>query len=474
PATLEGTAQAVSNGWRVAADATGPGGTAARIEGLVANDFRLDLALRGNAPLGLANAALAPRRIEGTARFDLRVAGPPQLSSVSGQITTQGARLTAPTQRLTFEAIDGSVTLDRGRATLDVTTRSGDGGRISASGSLALSAPFQGDIGMRIDGVVLRDPQLYETSVNGTISVSGPLAGGALITGDLSLPRAEIRVPSSTVSTLGALPDVRHVAPPPAVRRTLSYAGLTTEGTPAGQNGGGGPPARPYPLDITISAPSQIFVRGRGLDAELGGTLRITGTTANPIPQGGFELVRGRLDLLGQRFQLSEGVVRIEGDFNPYLRLVVTTERDEVQVSIIVEGQANDPQVSFASSPPLPEDEVLAQLLFERSIEDLSALQLVQLANGVATLTGRGNGALAGLRTGLGLDDLDITQGEDGGAALRVGKYLSENVYTDVTVESGGRSEVNLNLDLTRSVTVRGGVSNEGDSSLGVFFERDY
>ncbi|MFP4405569.1 translocation/assembly module TamB domain-containing protein [Rhodosalinus sp.] len=474
PATLEGTAQAVSNGWRVAADATGPGGTAARIEGLVANDFRLDLSLRGNAPLGLANVALTPRRIEGTARFDLRVAGPPQLSSVSGQITTQGARLTAPTLRLTFEAIDGSVTLDRGRATLDVTTRSGDGGRISASGSLALSAPFQGDIGMRIDGVVLRDPQLYETSVNGTISVSGPLAGGALITGDLSLPRAEIRVPSSTVSTLGALPDVRHVAPPPAVRRTLSYAGLTTEGTPAGQNGGGGPPARPYPLDITISAPSQIFVRGRGLDAELGGTLRITGTTANPIPQGGFELVRGRLDLLGQRFQLSEGVVRIEGDFNPYLRLVVTTERDEVQVSIIVEGQANDPQVSFASSPPLPEDEVLAQLLFERSIEDLSALQLVQLANGVATLTGRGNGALAGLRTGLGLDDLDITQGEDGGAALRVGKYLSENVYTDVTVESGGRSEVNLNLDLTRSVTVRGGVSNEGDSSLGVFFERDY
>lgn len=474
PATLEGNARAAPNGWRVAADATGPGGTAARIEGLVANDVRLDLSLRGSAPLGLANVVLSPRRIEGTARFDLRVAGPPQLSSVSGRITTQDASLTAPTLRLTFDPIDASVTLASGRASLDVTAQPSDGGRIAASGSVTLSPPFQGDIDVRLDDVVIRDPRLYETSVNGILSVTGPLAGGARIMGDLSLPGAEIRVPSSMVSTLGSLPGVRHVAPPPAVRRTLSYAGLTTDGAPDSQNGRGGSAARPYPLDITISAPSRIFIRGRGLDAELGGTLRITGTTATPIPQGGFELIRGRLDLLGQRFQLTEGAVRIEGDFDPYLRLVVTTARDDVRVSIIVEGQADNPDVTFTSSPPLPEDEVLAQLLFGRSIDDLSALQLVELANGVATLAGRGNGALAGLRTGLGLDDLDITQGEDGGAAVRVGKYLSENVYTDVTVESGGRSEVNLNLDLTPSVTVRGGVSNEGDSSLGVYFERDY
>ncbi|RBI86202.1 hypothetical protein DRV85_05450 [Rhodosalinus halophilus] len=473
PATLEGTARAVDAGWRVAANATGPGGTVGRIEGLVANDFRLDLSVRGTAPLGLANVLLATQRVEGVARFDLRVSGPPRLSSVSGRITTEGARLSAPTLRLTLDPIRATVALSGGRADLDVTARPSDGGRITAGGRVALDPPFRGDLDIRLEGVVLRDPQLYETTVTGTISIEGPLAGGAAITGRLTLPRAEIRVPSSGVSALGALPEVRHIAPPPAVRRTLSYANITPTGTPAERNGSGGT-ARPYPLDLTISAPSQIFVRGRGLDAELGGTLRITGTTSAPIPQGGFELVRGRLDLLGQRFQLTEGIARIEGDFDPFLRLVVTTERDDVTISIIVEGQADSPDVRFASSPELPEDEVLAQLLFGRSIEELSALQLVQLASGVATLTGRGNGAFTSLRSGLGVDDLDITQGEDGGTAVRVGKYLSENIYTDVTVESGGRSQVNLNLDLTPDITVRGGVSNDGDSSLGIFFERDY
>lgn len=472
PATLDGTARAVAEGWRVDADATGPGGSAARIDGTVGNDFGLDLSARGAAPLGLANVLLAPRRLEGQADFDLRLAGPPRLSSVSGRVTTDDAQLSLPAVRMTLDPIRAEVALSQGRARLDLTAEPDTGGRLTLGGSTELGPPFDGDLEIDLDRVGLRDPRLYETRVNGTLTVQGPLAGGATIAGRLSLPGAEVRVPSSGVTPLGALPEVRHVAPPPAVRRTLSYAGLGTSGET--ERAEAGRAARPYPLDLEIDAPARIFVRGRGLDAELGGTLRITGTTAAPIPQGGFELIRGRLDLLGQRFRLSEGVARIEGDFTPYLRLVVTTERDDVTVSIILEGQADSPEVRFTSQPPLPEDEVLAQLLFGRGVEDLSALQLVQLANGVATLAGRGNGAFAALRTGLGVDDLDITQSEEGGAAVRAGTYLSENIYTDVTVESGGRSEINLNLDLSPDVTVRGGVSTEGDSRLGIFYERDY
>ena len=472
PATLEGRARAVAAGWRVDAEATGPGGSAAEIAGTVANDLRLDLSARGTAPLGLANAVLAPRRLDGAAQFDLRIAGPPRLSSVSGRVTAGDARLSLPAARMTLDPIRAEVALSNGRAQLDLAARPDTGGQLSLTGETALRPPFDGDLEIALDRVGLRDPQLYETTVDGTLTVRGPLTGGATIAGRLSLPGAEVRVPSSGVTALGALPQVRHVAPPPAVRRTLSYAGLTPSGESPRE--AEGRPPRAYPLDLEISAPARIFVRGRGLDAELGGTLRLTGTTAAPIPQGGFELIRGRLDLLGERFRLSEGVARIEGDFTPYLRLVVTTERDDVTVSIVLEGQADDPEVRFTSAPPLPEDEVLAQLLFGRGVEDLSALQLVQLANGVATLSGRGNGAFAALRSGLGFDDLDIAETEEGGAAVRAGAYLSENIYTDVTVESGGRSEINLNLDLSPDVTVRGGVSTGGTSRLGIFYERDY
>ena len=60
-----------------------------------------------------------------------------------------------------------------------------------------------------------------------------------------------------------------------------------------------------------------------------------------------------------------------------------------------------------------------------------------------------------------------------GNTALRIGKYLGDNLYTDVTISSG-TTEVNLNLDLTEDLTVKGSVSSDGETGLGIFFERDY
>ena len=38
----------------------------------------------------------------------------------------------------------------------------------------------------------------------------------------------------------------------------------------------------------------------------------------------------------------------------------------------------------------------------------------------------------------------------------------------------GGRSTINLNLDITQSLRVRGSVGSDGGSSIGVYYERDY
>ncbi len=60
-------------------------------------------------------------------------------------------------------------------------------------------------------------------------------------------------------------------------------------------------------LDVNVSAPNQIFVRGRGLDAEVGGYVRLTGSVNDIRPVGGFALNRGRLAILGQRVTFEEG-----------------------------------------------------------------------------------------------------------------------------------------------------------------------
>ena len=204
--------------------------------------------------------------------------------------------------------------------------------------------------------------------------------------------------------------------------------------------------------------------------------MRIGGTTNNIQPIGLFELTRGRINILQQRFDLTEGSASLQGDFEPYIRLVATTEaRTGTVISIIVEGPATEPEVSFVSTPSLPQDEVLAQLIFGRELQNISPLQAVQLAAAVGTLAGRGGGGLIdSLRQNIGLDDFDVTTDEDGNAAVRAGKYLSENIYTDVTVSSDGSTEINLNLDITDEVTAKGTVNAGGETGIGIFFERDY
>ncbi len=459
--------------WTVDADATGPSGTTATVGGSVAATGQSDLDLRGAIPLALLNGVLDPRRLGGTAQFDLGLNGTPSLSALSGTISTTGASLSAPTLGQSLTDIGGTVRLNGGRATIDLTGQATAGGGVALSGPVTLSGRYPAELVATLSNLTLRDPVLYETTASGAIAITGGLSGGAAISGTITLGPTEVRVPSSTVSSLGDLPDVTHLSTPAAVAATLSRAGLTTSGTSAEGSSASGPA---YPLDLTINAPSRVFIRGRGLDAELGGSLRLTGTSANVIPSGEFNLVRGRLDILQQRFDLTEGSASLQGQFDPVLRLVATTQSETgTSISVVIDGSASDPQVSFESSPDLPQDEVLSQLIFGRDLSQISALQAVQLAAAVGTLAGRGGGGIVDkIRLTAGLDDLDVTSDDAGNAAVRAGKYLTENIYTDVTVSSSGTADVNLNLDLTDSITAKGSLGADGTSGLGVFFEKDY
>lgn len=343
------------------------------------------------------------------------------------------------------------------------------GGTVGVEGPIALTAPFPARLEIRLNDVVMTDPRLYETSVSGTASVEGPLAGGASIFGRLVLGETNIRIPNSSIGGAGAIPEVVHLREPPPVRSTRIKAGLLGDTSDAKRSG----PV--YGLDVRVEAPNRLFIRGRGLESEFGGQLRLTGTTADVIPRGALTLVRGRLDILGRRLQLDEAQVTIQGSFEPYLNLRATTQAEDYLVGVTVIGPASNPEFIFSSVPELPEEEVLARLIFGRGIEDMSAFQAAQLALAVRTLSGQGGESVVSkIRSRTGLDDLEVVTGADGETAVRAGAYLSDKLYTDVTVDSEGETQLNLNLDLSRSITLKGGVTNEGETSLGVFFERDY
>ena len=467
--TLSGDAKLSETGWRVKASGDGPGGTAIKASGTVAGDGQsANLTLTGRVPLALVNDSIAPRALSGMAAFDLRLDGPFALGSVSGTLTTKGARAALPTVGLALDPLSADVRLAAGQATVDANAKVSTGGRVFVRGPVALTAPYLGNLAIDLQNVRLRDESLYDLTLGGNLALSGALAGGASITGGLQLGTVELRIPETGFGAGGSLEGLTHVGAPPAVRTTLTRAGLT--GT--GSGGGGG---ADYGLGISISAPSAVFIRGRGLDAELGGALTVGGTTSNVVTTGGVSLIRGRLDILGNRLALTEGTATLRGSLDPSLNLLAETDVEDVSVQIAVEGLASNPSVTFTSSPDLPEDEILARLVFGRGLDQISAFQALKLASAVATLSGKGGaGTIGRLREGFGLDDLDVTTNAQGDLELSAGTHISDNVYTDVTVGADGRAEVNLNLTLTPNVTARGSVGSDGTTGIGVYFEKDY
>lgn len=457
-----------------------PADTRLRIAGTAARNFSTtDIAITGSANAAIANSFMRTRSIEGPLEVNLRLDGPPSLNALSGQLRLSGAQLADPRLGIRMESLAATAQFQNGRILVDAGGNVAAGGRLTVTGPVDLRAGTL-DLTATLSDVLARDPNLYEARLSGQVRIAGRTAEGPLISGRINVTRAEIRIPSTGLGGAKAIPDIRHLGERPPQRATRAKAGLLPYPSDAARDAGmvappSTPPANPPRLDLLISAPNQVFVRGRGVDAELGGELLVRGTSRNVIPIGQLSLIRGRVDLLGKRFDLTEGLIELQGSLVPVIRLVAETRQNDVTTRVIIDGEARDPEVTFESSPEMPEEEVLSQLLFGRGLDTITPLQAVQLANALAVLAGRGGeGVIANLRNRFGLDDLDLQTDAEGNVEVRAGKYLTDKVYTDVSVGDAGKTSINLNLDISDTLRARGSVASDGESTLGIYFERDY
>ncbi len=433
----------------------------------------LDMRATGEAPLALADALLADRAAQarGLARLDLTVRGTLARPLLSGTASLAGGTFTDPQTNLRLQDISA----DLGFEGQTVTVRSfraapAAGGTITASGTVSLAAGNPANLEITFAGVRYTDGQFVSTTVDGRLRAEGPLRGGGTISGRIDLGHTEISVAEGLgANVTQTLEQVVHVKPDAGVVETLRRARLDEPREIA--------TARlPLNADIRIRAPNQIFVRGRGLDVELGGEMRITGPLNDLVPVGQFELRRGRLDILGQRIEFTRGSLQLTGSFNPIIDFQAQTRARGVTAIVQVTGRVSQPEIHFSSQPALPEDEVLARVIFNQSVSQLSPFQIAELAATAAELAGRGGGPgiLEQLRGAIGFDDLDIVTEDDGSTALRAGTYIDDNIYLDVQTGTGGDTKAQINLDVTDNLTVRGSVGSDGNSTIGVFFERDY
>ncbi|HYF56413.1 MAG TPA: translocation/assembly module TamB domain-containing protein [Salinarimonas sp.] len=452
------------------------GGRLSATGSLPLGEGALDIALRGRLDLALANGFLSPagQRVAGNADLDLSLRGTLADPALAGGVTIGGGRFEDPLRGVRLEGIAGRLQARGDEIAIQtLSARTPNGGSLEASGRVVVDPGrgFPGEI--RIAG---RRAQLAAgpeaTAVADLdLALSGALARRPTVAGRVDLVTLDIAVPERLGGVAAPLPGTRHVAPPPQ-----AAARLAVDARRRGARAGGRPVA-PFEaaLDLVVAAQNRIFVRGRGLEAELGGSLRLTGTTRAVVAVGAFELRRGRFDILGQRLDLTRGRLDFAGDLVPNLDFVAETRAADVTARIAVTGPAASPDVAISSDPDLPQDEVLSRLLFRRAAGGLSPGQALQLASAVATLSGGGSGGLEDLRRSLGVDSLDITTGAGGGPAVGVSRYISDRIR--LGVRAGARPEesgVTVDIDLTRRLRLQGAAGADGRSSVGIGAEWEY
>lgn len=430
----------------------------------------VDIAAAGTAPLALAQGFIGERGLSGQLGFDVRLAGQPTLEALTGTATIRDGRLFDPANAITLAPIRADVGLTGGQARIDAAA-SLEGTPIEIAGTAGLSQPFPVDVTIGANRLPLRYADILENRTTLALALRGS-ARRLAITGNIDIAETEIRIPDTGLGGAPDIPPIRHLGAPSDVRQTLDRAGLDLSGITE-EAGPGGPI---IPLDITLNASTPVFVRGRGIDAGFTGGVRVTGTARSPIPIGELSLTRGRLDFLGRRLDLSQGAITVAGSLIPRINIVARTVVEDITAEIALAGRVTEPELILSSIPDLPQDEILARILFGRGIETLSAFQVARLVNSVRKLSGQaGDGVLANTRNALGVDDIDLqTDAETGEAELTVGTRLNENLYSEVEVGAGGSTTINLNLDLTNNTRLQGSASNDGETGIGVFWERDY
>jgi len=371
--------------------------------------------------------------------------------------------------RISNLALQGRFT----RSTLEVTQLTGRAGRGTISGrgtvGFAANAGFPIDLHLTLQDAQLARSDNIAATLTGELAITNSRANGALITGDLQLPNVRYQIIRQGAAQVIELAGVRRKGEPLPDPAAIQAA--QAGGTPS-----------VWKLDLRLRAQNQVFVAGMGLESEWSIDLRVRGTTATPELVGEANLIRGTYSFSGQRFDVTRGHVQFTGDrpINPRIDLVATADIKDVDVSINIAGSATNPQITFTSSPALPQDEIMARILFGGSVSEISALQAVQLASSLNSLRGSGGGLnpLGKLRSATGLSRLRILGADETtgrGTALAAGFYIGKNIYMEIITDARGYTATQIEVALSKALSALSSFSpSGGGNNVSLRYRKQY
>lgn len=395
------------------------------------------------------------QQIAGQLSLNSKITGSSQQPNLQGLISLQKGSYVNALSQTTLNQADIRLALNgRSIKIVKAVAQDGQSGKISLAGALDLDAGRQGmiDFILSLNNASLVRREDIEGEASGQVSLKGNLKKLSL-DGKVAVSPFQIMldlIPSDTI------PEIK-------ISKRTEQASLKKQLLPQ------------VDLDILLAVDQQAYIRGRGLDAELKGQLKLSGSLDRPNYNGQFKTVRGSYELFSKTFKLTEGDVLFSNEAVSLFVQGRHSTKDRVYFGSL-SGTLDKLSIGLRTEPPLPEDEALARLLFGKSVKDITPFQAIQLASAIQTLRGEGGGfdPLGEARDLLKVDNITIESQETSegkGLAVGVGKHITDGVYVEIsrTPEPTQPWKGSVEVELTPNInleTTTGGSSGFGGVEL--------
>ncbi len=383
--------------------------------------------------------------------------------SGDGHVELTDGRFEDKVSGIVLTDLDARIGVGNNGITVENFTASGPtGGRLIATGGSANQR--NGRIEISLEDMLVANRPDVRARANGRLALAWE-GLRANVTGNLNIIEANLDIASNPRAGIPVMEVIE-----------INRPGFDDEPetSPAPQRGlGRGLGAD---LDVRILAPSRVYTRGRGVDAEWALNLHLLGTAREPRLYGQARAIRGTISLSGAPFEIDDNA-RIVFDGDPLdarIELTATRSTADLTAYMHLTGTARDPEISFTSDPGLPEDEILPQILFGRSVEDLTGFEAAQLAASLAALSGNASlDILGAARSAAGLDSFAVRQDENGGFLVAGGVYLTRDVYVEVARTGLGQAQTRVEYTIRPRLVLITSFLGNGDQRVSLRWRRE-
>jgi autotransporter translocation and assembly factor TamB len=414
----------------------------------------------------------------GTLRLDVQLTGTPQQPQAQGSLVLRdgGLQLVATGER--YNDMQARLLLTSNRVYIEQLQVGSRSGPLQLTGQLAYT-------GLGLEGVdlVMQAQQftaMHTPAIEAIVSVDAKVHGSLqalTATGSVTVPRARV--------ALDKLPGSASHEVQPWELTVQGVYGPGPQASAPTAGGGPAPVAAPLPFlraDLQVDMPQNVWLQGPGTAIELRGTLRTTKDYNAPfIVSGTIETVRGFVSYYGKKFVLEKGQVTFTGspELNPLLDVTATKKVSDYAVAINVTERAEKPKITLSSTPELPQADILSLIVIGKTTDRLTSSERTSLSSHAQQIAGD---VLASqlekiLGPSLGLDTIEITTGDQGGAgSVRVGRYVTQDLFLSYEREMGSEhnNTAGVEYSINRRLKVKGSTSDKGENAIDFFWRFDY